>query len=134
MRVLVTAASRHGATRSIANDVARQPCAAGHAAYDLDPEQVHDLDGVDAVVLGSAVYGHFGGRLDTCTLSRAERARAHRLRAADGDYRNWPETRCWSTDLARQFDIPTPSQHQGMTGHDHRDSPASPHVPRPPRR
>lgn len=165
MRVLVTAASRHGATRSIANDVARQLCAAGHAAYVLDPEQVHDLDGVDAVVLGSAVYGgrwlpearslagrlaaelrarpvwlfssgpvgdpprtsagradvarveaqvrarghgRFGGRLDTCILSRAERARAHRLRAADGDYRNWPEIRCWSTDLARQLDIPTP--------------------------
>lgn len=73
MRVLVTAASRHDATRSIANDVARLLGTADHVAR---------------------------------VLSRAERARAHRLRAADGDHRNWPEIRCWTTDISRQLDTP----------------------------
>jgi menaquinone-dependent protoporphyrinogen oxidase len=56
MRVLVTAASRHGATRAISHEIARQLRAAGHTAYALDPVEVDDLGGVDAVVIGSAVY------------------------------------------------------------------------------
>jgi menaquinone-dependent protoporphyrinogen oxidase len=56
MRVLVTAASQHGATQAIAHEIARQLRAAGHTAYALDPVEVDDLDGVDAVVIGSAVY------------------------------------------------------------------------------
>jgi menaquinone-dependent protoporphyrinogen oxidase len=57
MRVLVTAASRHGGTTSISREVARLLHEAGHAAYVADPDEVNGLDGVDAVVLGSAVYG-----------------------------------------------------------------------------
>ena len=56
MRVLVTAASRHGATQAISREIARQLRAAGHTAYVLDPVEVDDLAEVDALVLGSAVY------------------------------------------------------------------------------
>lgn len=159
MTVLVTAASRHGATQAISHEIARQLRAAGHSTRVLDPEEVDTLDGVDAVVLGSAVYrgrwmpearnlaarlegqldgrdiwifssgpvgepprpreevvdaqkagrltharDHrvFAGRLDVSTLSRSERVGARRLHAADGDYRDWHEIRCWATEIADQ--------------------------------
>ena len=56
MTVLVSAASRHGATQAIAHEIARQLRSAGRSATVLEPEAVDTLDGVDAVVLGSAVY------------------------------------------------------------------------------
>jgi menaquinone-dependent protoporphyrinogen oxidase len=60
IRVLVTAASRHGATAEIAGVIAEQLAAAGHDVDVQEPDSVHDLDSVDAVVLGSAVYlGHW---------------------------------------------------------------------------
>jgi menaquinone-dependent protoporphyrinogen oxidase len=56
MRILVTAASRHGATAGIAGVLADR---LAHRAHDVDrrpPDEVEHLQGVDAVVLGSAVY------------------------------------------------------------------------------
>lgn len=56
MRVLVTAASKHEATREIAEMITAR--LRGHRldAMHLEPGEVDDLAGVDAVVLGSAVY------------------------------------------------------------------------------
>jgi menaquinone-dependent protoporphyrinogen oxidase len=56
MRVLITAATRHSATREIAEAIG-----AGLAEHGFDAEarpidEVEDLSGYDAVVLGSAVY------------------------------------------------------------------------------
>lgn len=63
MRVLVTAASRHGATREIAAAIGR---ALGRAGLDADVRPIESLDGpgvfdgYDAAVIGSAVYyGHW---------------------------------------------------------------------------
>ncbi|WP_250446456.1 flavodoxin domain-containing protein [Actinotalea sp. C106] len=56
MRVLVTVASRHGATREIGDAIAEVLCHAGHQVELAEPEDVETLEGVDAVVLGSAVY------------------------------------------------------------------------------
>jgi menaquinone-dependent protoporphyrinogen oxidase len=56
MRVLVTAASRHGATTAIAQSIARVLAEAGLEAETRSPEEVDYLDGFDAVILGSAVY------------------------------------------------------------------------------
>ena len=56
MRVLVAAASKHGSTAEIAEAIAGHLVAAGHDVVVRDPEVVRDLEGVDAVVLGSAVY------------------------------------------------------------------------------
>ncbi|UNX53930.1 flavodoxin domain-containing protein [Georgenia sp. TF02-10] len=56
MNVLVSAASRHGATAEIAEAIGRTLAEAGHAVDVRPPADVTDLAGVDAVVLGSAVY------------------------------------------------------------------------------
>src|SRR5690606_39083698 len=59
-RVLVSAASKHGATAEIAAEIARELWAAGVETELLAPEAVQTLDGVDACVLGSGVYaGHW---------------------------------------------------------------------------
>lgn len=56
MSVLVAYASKHGATRGIAERIARDLGAAGQKV-DLRPaEAVYDLTGYDAFVIGSAVY------------------------------------------------------------------------------
>lgn len=60
MHVLITAASRHGATEEIAQALGRHLTDAGFSASIIDPGDVTDLAGFDAVVLGSAVYaGHW---------------------------------------------------------------------------
>ncbi|MFC8191695.1 flavodoxin domain-containing protein [Cellulomonas sp. NPDC057328] len=56
MRVLVSVASRHGATREMGAVVAQELRDAGHEAVEVEPEDVERVDGYDAVVLGSAVY------------------------------------------------------------------------------
>jgi menaquinone-dependent protoporphyrinogen oxidase len=55
MRVLVTAASRYGATGEIAQAIGEVFTERGWAAVVVPPEQVQGIDGFDAVVLGSAV-------------------------------------------------------------------------------
>jgi menaquinone-dependent protoporphyrinogen oxidase len=54
--VLVAVASRHGATREIAEAIGRELTAAGVAADVRAVEDVEDLEGYTAIVLGSAVY------------------------------------------------------------------------------
>jgi menaquinone-dependent protoporphyrinogen oxidase len=56
MRVLVTAASRHGATHEIADAIARGLSERGVDTDVLPVEQLPSLDGYDAYVIGSAVY------------------------------------------------------------------------------
>ncbi len=56
MKVLVTAATKHGATGEIAEDLAAKLEDEGLIVVKADPDDVEDLDGVEAVVLGSAVY------------------------------------------------------------------------------
>jgi len=56
MNVLVTVASRHGATAEIGSTIADVLRADGHVVDEAAPEDVTDVTGYDAVVLGSAVY------------------------------------------------------------------------------
>lgn len=56
MNVLVAYASRHGSTAGIAERIAQTLTARGHHARTVDVEQVEELAGVDAVVLGAAAY------------------------------------------------------------------------------
>jgi menaquinone-dependent protoporphyrinogen oxidase len=56
MTILVTCASKHGATAEIAEALGRDLCAHGH---DVEVKRAEEVDGVgeyDAVVLGSALY------------------------------------------------------------------------------
>jgi menaquinone-dependent protoporphyrinogen oxidase len=60
MRVLVTAATKYGATTEIAQAIAEVLGDHGLEAMLLAPEQVEEVDTYDAVVVGSAVYaGHW---------------------------------------------------------------------------
>jgi menaquinone-dependent protoporphyrinogen oxidase len=56
MRVLVSTASKHGATADIGRTIADVVTGEGIDARVAAPEDVVGLDGYDAVVLGSAVY------------------------------------------------------------------------------
>jgi menaquinone-dependent protoporphyrinogen oxidase len=56
VKVLVATASRHGATSEIGEAIGRVFRERGLEADVKPPEEVHDLAGYDAVVLGSAVY------------------------------------------------------------------------------
>jgi menaquinone-dependent protoporphyrinogen oxidase len=56
MTVLVTAATKHGATGEIAEAIGAALTERGVPTVVLPPEQVDDIGGYDAVVLGSAVY------------------------------------------------------------------------------
>jgi menaquinone-dependent protoporphyrinogen oxidase len=60
MRMLVTAATKYGATTEIAAAIAEVLGDHGLEATVLPPDQVEGVDGYDAVVMGSAVYaGHW---------------------------------------------------------------------------
>lgn len=60
MHVLVTAASKHGATADIAESISKQLTSHGFQTTLLEPDEVTELEDYDAVVLGSAVYaGHW---------------------------------------------------------------------------
>ena len=65
MKVLVAAASRHGATQEIADAIGRTLDAEGVHASVTPIAEAGDPTGYDAVILGSAVYmGHW---LDAAT-------------------------------------------------------------------
>ncbi len=60
MKILVTAASRYGATSEIARAIADVLTDRGSDVDVMTPEEVTDVGAYDAVVLGSAVYaGHW---------------------------------------------------------------------------
>ena len=60
MKVLVSAASKHGATAEIARAIGETLTEAGLEVVVLSPDAVTTLDGYDAVVLGSGIYvGHW---------------------------------------------------------------------------
>jgi menaquinone-dependent protoporphyrinogen oxidase len=60
MSVLIVVASKHGATRGIAEAIRAGLEQRGIGAEVRAPEEVEALDGYDAVVVGSAVYvGHW---------------------------------------------------------------------------
>ena len=78
MRILVTVASRHGATAEMGDVVARELEQAGHTVDVIAPDDVERVVPYDAVVLGSAVYV---GRLAASLRDLVERQGAHlRLR------------------------------------------------------
>jgi menaquinone-dependent protoporphyrinogen oxidase len=60
LKVLVSAASRHGATAEIAQAIGQTLSEQGLTVTVIPPEEVRSLDGYDAVIIGSAVYmGHW---------------------------------------------------------------------------
>jgi len=56
VKVLVSAASRHGATVEVAATIGAALQAAGHQAFVEAPAEVESVTGYDAAVIGSAIY------------------------------------------------------------------------------
>ncbi len=56
MRVLVSAASRHGATTEVAASIAAALATTGAETTVVAPAEVTSVDGFDAAVIGSGVY------------------------------------------------------------------------------
>jgi menaquinone-dependent protoporphyrinogen oxidase len=56
MKILVSAASRHGATAEIAEAIAATIRESGLEVDALPPEEVTDVDGYEAAILGSGIY------------------------------------------------------------------------------
>jgi menaquinone-dependent protoporphyrinogen oxidase len=71
VHVLVSVASRHGATAEIGEAVALEIARHGHFVDVIPPEDVEHVTDFDAVVLGSAVYV---GRLAVALRALAQRA------------------------------------------------------------
>lgn len=72
MKVLVTAASRHGSTADIAAAIVRVLHLRGLDADVVEPAEVKDLSEYDAVVLGSAVYAGRWMRPATDLVARCQ--------------------------------------------------------------
>ncbi|HJQ94462.1 MAG TPA: flavodoxin domain-containing protein [Acidimicrobiia bacterium] len=60
MKVLVSAASKHGATAGIADVIGSTLMGSGFEVSMMEPGRIDDIDSFDAIVVGSAVYaGHW---------------------------------------------------------------------------
>jgi menaquinone-dependent protoporphyrinogen oxidase len=56
VKVLVSAASRHGATMEMAANIGAALQATGHDVFVVAPDEVQRVDGYEAAVIGSGVY------------------------------------------------------------------------------
>ena len=127
MRILVSAASKHGSTAEVATHIAETLDAnlPGDVVVDVIPAgDVGETTSYDAVILGSAVYlGRwledarklaqriaanpprpvFPGRLDRNRLGLGEKAVVMALRVPDGDFRDYAEIDTWGTQIPAEL-------------------------------
>src|ERR671919_158503 len=97
------AASKHGSTAEIGEAIGEVLTGAGHEASVVPPEEIHDLEGYAAVVLGSAVYTGRGMKLVKSELGFGEKAIVLALRAPEGDFRDWDEIQNWARGIAEEL-------------------------------
>lgn len=118
MKVLVSAASRHGATVEVAASIGARLHAAGHETYVVTPDEVDGFDGFDAAVIGSAIY--VGRWLDS-SRDLLERHKAE-LRAipvwlfSSGPVGNPPKPPEESSDVAGLVDLVAAREHRTIPG------------------
>jgi flavodoxin len=122
--VLVAYASREGSTAEIAETIGMVLREAGAEVDVLPVKEVHNLDGYDAVVLGSAVHigkvlpeavqfakrhqpvladlpvAYFGKR-DLHNPNPVLRWLLARINVIEGDWRDWSKIRAWAHSLTR---------------------------------
>ena len=72
MSILVTYATKHGATQGIAERIAERLCSAGLQAVALPTDAVDNVGAYDGVIVGSAVY-YFHWMKDALRLLRSNR-------------------------------------------------------------
>jgi len=110
-RVLVAYASRHEATAEIAAAIARELNAAGCAAEVSEARAVASLAGVDAAVIGSALYL---GRWDDSALRLLRRERAALARIPTWLFSSGPVGD--GTATARPGRLPQPEEVAALAG------------------
>lgn len=100
MKVLITAASKHGSTTEIAWAIRGHLIDAGMQAVVIHPDEITELSGYDALIVGSAVYaGHW--------LAPAEQL-VERLRSQLGD------VPVWLFSSGPVGDSPVPAEHDAV--------------------
>jgi hypothetical protein len=87
MRVLVSVASKHDSTTGIGAAIAKTLRDAGIETEVVPPEKVASLDGLDAVILGSAVYY---GRWCGCSAAVRSAAPIRSRKAIQPASPSWP--------------------------------------------
>jgi menaquinone-dependent protoporphyrinogen IX oxidase len=103
IRVLVTAASKHGATAEIAGVIAEHLTATAHDVDLREPDSVHELENVDAAAAGAREHRVFAGHVNKDQLGYAERAMVRAFRATVGDFGDWEEIADWARDIDGQL-------------------------------
>jgi menaquinone-dependent protoporphyrinogen oxidase len=118
MRILITTASRHGATTGIGDAIALQLRRAGHQVVHVDPAVISSLADDDAVILGSAVYA---GRWERAARVFAERFAAD-LRSrpvwlfSSGPLGDPPKPLDESADVAHVLELTGAREHRLFAG------------------
>jgi len=118
MRVLVSAASKHGATKEIGDHLGKRLRDRGFKVTVLAPAAVRPDDGYDGIVLGSAVYaGHW---------LKDARATAERIAACDPVPPTWlfssgplgdpPKPEEEPVDVAAIVETLSPVEHRVFAG------------------
>jgi menaquinone-dependent protoporphyrinogen oxidase len=75
-KILVTAASKHGSTLDIIDSIARRLTAHGHDVVDRTVDEVGDVAGFDAAIIGSGIYvGRWMSEALTFVTQHAEELR-----------------------------------------------------------
>jgi menaquinone-dependent protoporphyrinogen oxidase len=118
MTVLVTAASKHGATAEIADAISSGLRNLGYAAECIPPEQVQDLARYEAVVLGSAIYaGHWSASATTFVDTHAAQLRACPVWLfSSGPVGDPPKPAQDSADVERIMHATTAREHRVFVG------------------
>ena len=116
-RVLVSAGSKHGATDEIGQRIAGVLTARGYDVTYSDPDQVEDVSGYDAVVLGSAVYaGHWVAEAKALAELVAESSLVHTWLFSSGPIGDPPKPEEEPVDVAAIVAATSAREHRVFAG------------------
>jgi menaquinone-dependent protoporphyrinogen oxidase len=118
MKVLVSAASKHGATARIADAIAEALREAGVEPVVLEPASVQTIDDYDAAVIGSGVYaGQWLGPAKRLVQRHAEALKARPVWLfSSGPMGDPPKPEGDPTDVPPLVELIAPREHRVFSG------------------